>query len=447
MKTSDISVNDFFVPGIDPGLALVGAEDWAWRPHPQAAIHGFSISAFPDQERDGNRFIRRGAAVGKFDKAIEFNSHLAVVDDLTVESGLFLIGGKVLLNAQHGMRLINRLVKLRKKAGLDFSGDIIRRFKETSIDPRMNKPLPRHEGDITGLDLVLDCRQSYNYYHFMTEVMCHLTLVARSDFTGNVYIHSPSSNRAEFIDKFIAAYFPELVGRVHFPKTNPTHYPRALIAFGLQQLYFMCGDGMMPSLDQHAPKNWRWRGREASRHAYGLIVKNSFENDMRKMRELCLAAVKAQGLQELPKRVWVTRNSAKTKRRPMENEAELVAALAEQGFSSICFEDLTPIEQVAHISQAEIIVLAHGAGLTNMMFAKADAVIVELSNLQTAINRFGDFHQHAHLAGCKYVSVLCDHAVENPEIVPSMQEHGHVGLNVPTEKIQTLVNIIATLTP
>ena len=405
----------------------------------------FSLSNFPDQEIAGNRFMKKFHASGNFKSAIEFRNHLALVENLSIRNGMFFINGKILLNAQHGQRLIRRVLKAKGQRGAQFSEDIVGRFGETSKDARMDRRLPAASGGYEGLDLVLDCRQSHNYYHFMTEVMCHLALAVEAKVSGNIYIHSPSETRSGFIDKFISDFFPELVGRVIFPDKGKAEYRRALVVFGMQQQYFMCGEGMVPSLRDFAPDNWRWRGRRAERQAYGLLVQNSFEENLRKFRETVLSRVRETHTADTPKRIFVVRNPRKTKRRPMVNGDLLAASLEEIGFVTISFEDMSPTEQVAHMADAEIVVMAHGAGMTNMMFAASDAVVVELSNLQTARIRFGDFNQHAHAAGCRYLSILCDHAVDAPEVMPSLSSDGHVGVFVPENKVQTLCNMVAAL--
>jgi capsular polysaccharide biosynthesis protein len=75
-------------------------------------------------------------------------------------------------------------------------------------------------------------------------------------------------------------------------------------------------------------------------------------------------------------RLYVTR--ADTKKRRVTNEAELMTMLAARGFASVAPGRLPLREQAALFAQAEIVAGAHGAGLTNILFAPHDAGVVEI---------------------------------------------------------------------
>jgi hypothetical protein len=75
-------------------------------------------------------------------------------------------------------------------------------------------------------------------------------------------------------------------------------------------------------------------------------------------------------------RLYVTR--ADTKKRRVTNEGEVLAMLAERGFASVAPGRLPLKEQAALFAQAEAIAGAHGAGLTNILFAPHAARVVEI---------------------------------------------------------------------
>ncbi len=64
--------------------------------------------------------------------------------------------------------------------------------------------------------------------------------------------------------------------------------------------------------------------------------------------------------------------------RHIVNENELLRILAPLGFRAYVLEDMPFAEQVALFAQAEIIVGPHGAGLTNMIWARQQPLIIEL---------------------------------------------------------------------
>ena len=79
--------------------------------------------------------------------------------------------------------------------------------------------------------------------------------------------------------------------------------------------------------------------------------------------------------QNLSPKVYISRSKANGRR--IANEDELVQSLADRGFAMYCLEDMSLDEQIALFSQAKLIVAPHGAGLTNMLWAR-NATILEL---------------------------------------------------------------------
>jgi capsular polysaccharide biosynthesis protein len=80
---------------------------------------------------------------------------------------------------------------------------------------------------------------------------------------------------------------------------------------------------------------------------------------------------------QLTRRLYVTRGSQKYTRR-VENEEELVAALAQRGFETIDPGAMSVAEQIRAFADAACIVSAHGAGLTNLAFCTPGAAVIEL---------------------------------------------------------------------
>ena len=78
-----------------------------------------------------------------------------------------------------------------------------------------------------------------------------------------------------------------------------------------------------------------------------------------------------------PRRLYVTRDGATTRR--LLNEDELVATLdTEFGFEPVRNEALSLAEQAALYRNAEIVLGPHGAGLTNIVFAQRPRALIEL---------------------------------------------------------------------
>jgi capsular polysaccharide biosynthesis protein len=77
-----------------------------------------------------------------------------------------------------------------------------------------------------------------------------------------------------------------------------------------------------------------------------------------------------------PRRILVSREGSLFRR--CENEAAIADIAVRHGFKPVRLEDLTFDAQVDLFSGAEIVMGVHGAGFTNMLFAPAGALLIEL---------------------------------------------------------------------
>lgn len=75
-------------------------------------------------------------------------------------------------------------------------------------------------------------------------------------------------------------------------------------------------------------------------------------------------------------RYYISRGDAGVRR--LVNEEEIAGYLVGQGFEVLTLTGMGFEEQVRRFSRAEMIIGPHGSGLTNMLFAPAEATVVEL---------------------------------------------------------------------
>lgn len=94
------------------------------------------------------------------------------------------------------------------------------------------------------------------------------------------------------------------------------------------------------------------------------------------LRDRFLKRIKDQTEETIWTRLYVSRRDANKRR--VINESELVYFLKKRGFAVICPAELSFAEQIRAFSRAEIIVGPHGAGLSNMVFARPGSIIIEL---------------------------------------------------------------------
>jgi len=101
----------------------------------------------------------------------------------------------------------------------------------------------------------------------------------------------------------------------------------------------------------------------------------------------------------------VSRRQARTRR--IVNEDDLLAALGPLSPTCVVLEDCSLARQVDVFRRARLIVAPHGAGLTNIAFARPDATVIELFG---ATYRNPCFEKLARVVGCGY------HAIVNEDI-------------------------------
>lgn len=101
--------------------------------------------------------------------------------------------------------------------------------------------------------------------------------------------------------------------------------------------------------------------------------------------------------------------------RVLLNEAEIEDALVRLGFKTVVLGGMSVADQIRSFSKAQVIVGAHGAGLTNLMFAPPGAAVVEISN--TTIYHMADFKFISAQMGQRYAEVVSGWYPENHSTV------------------------------
>lgn len=102
------------------------------------------------------------------------------------------------------------------------------------------------------------------------------------------------------------------------------------------------------------------------------------------VRRVLLQALGDTTEKETGERVYLSRGRARKRR--IDNEDEVIEVLRQLGFHIIYAEDLTFEQQVKLCSRTRYLVSNHGAGLTNMLFLRADAGVLELRHETDATN-------------------------------------------------------------
>jgi hypothetical protein len=77
----------------------------------------------------------------------------------------------------------------------------------------------------------------------------------------------------------------------------------------------------------------------------------------------------------MPRSIYISRAKASRRKFTAETEASVTAVLDSAGFEKVCLEDLTWPAQVRLMAGAKLIAGLHGAGLTNILFSNARALL------------------------------------------------------------------------
>ena len=198
-------------------------------------------------------------------------------------------------------------------------------------------------------------------------------------------------------------------------------------------------------MDLYAPSNLYWKGRRATRASQGVLAMNSLDSSLLKLRARALRAIEGHDFSHLPRRFWVGRESDLARPRLMKGEAEILEMLQLFGFEFVAFERLSPLEQVAIMANAEMMVSYHGAGFTNMLFAGPQAHVIELGTLQTAMFRWGDFWRLANASGCCYISFFADFNADDPLREPAFAQDGIVPVHLSQAGLAQVMSLIVSI--
>ena len=130
------------------------------------------------------------------------------------------------------------------------------------------------------------------------------------------------------------------------------------------------------------------------------------------VRRLLLDAYGARDRRGDGERLYVSR--ARAAKRRIANEEEVVGVLRGFGFRVVRAEEHTFEEQVEMASRARLLVSNHGAGLTNMLFLREGARVLELRHRTDGVNNC--YFTMASALGLEYFYQTCpsDDTAEDP---------------------------------
>ncbi|WP_022703701.1 glycosyltransferase family 61 protein [Pseudorhodobacter ferrugineus] len=436
----------FLNPAQEVGMSLLRPADFVWRPVEPALIQGFAVSAHAEINHKIQAYLTVMDRHKAFSKAIEFNTVPVLLQQASFRKSFSLVNGKCLLSGASGIRLLNRYCWENEDDDFDPEDQLVAYFQQCqSLNTTASIPLWQG-GHPASIAIAIECRNTFNYYHFITESLSQLAALVDAGFQGDVFFHFPNNpdKTRPFVMDFVAALFPELDGRV-FLERSPKDYDLVITAFDFFCAYFQFPPDVVGSVTEFAPSDAMFRGHDAYRGSQAILSMNSFHSGLTALRKRALQAIDGKDFSYLPKRFFVGRDDRKSRKRDMSGGEKLYEMLQLFGFDYVVFESLTPLEQIAIMANADMMVSYHGAGFTNMLFAGPQAYVLELGTLQTAVFRWGDFRSLAHASGCRYVSFFADFNKPDPLTSPSFDLDGIVPVALSDGGVAEVMSFIVSI--
>ena len=340
---------------------------------------------------------------------------VTLVNNIGFESNRVLVDGKYLLASFAGSRATNYLRAKDIPNGKSALNEALWWIN----DPNIEKPFfPVLKNDApNSTPIVLEARNKTNFYHFLVETLSHLPQLQRLDSKADILIHSPDAKKHSFADGFIEELFPEAAHRIKFVKDiEPVSYDQALFPLDWRRCLFSARLGIV-QMDDIADIPFEYREK-----CMGNVRLNKFWHNnvisqgLESLRHLAISLSKSR--METHERIFVDRDDdlVRPDRIFPEDRKRLRNFLSLRGFETVYFEKLSPIDQIRISNSCKVCVMAHGAGMTNMLFAQSDALFVELSNIDSSDFRWNSFRQLATISRARYHKIFADAVGENASV-------------------------------
>lgn len=426
-KLRNPPVDILHMPTLHHGVYYSGeVPDWIARKAKPARVRMFAASDLTELRERQDRMITRQADNLPFE-ALEINSSPVVIENARFAQGLVQISDRFWLNGASGGRV---RTKFERRNPEDWR---LQRYHTAFVRSRNNGEgrIGKYTGnDANELEIAIELKNGHNYYHYSTETLGSLAHFVDDDSDKQITLHVGNGEMKGFVRKFIDAIYPSLSHRVSFQQ-KPTRYDRVRSVYSHQHYLYAAADPKLDEALSDPDLDTRWFDLARGPRQVKTVAIQSYDMSLRLLREQALAQVEAANITSAPRYIWLGRDEGNDARnRGLTGQEPLLEELAAKGFEQVVFEHLTPLEQIAAMNSADIVIAPHGAGLANMIYAKPGALVIEIGTRQTQLHRWGDFVKCAHVSQCHYDTVFADIAGhETTGEVPPMAQ-GHCGVHV-----------------
>jgi len=428
------------MPTVHGGVSYIGSEPgWIIRETAGARIRMFAACEADELREKIEASINRQFAKMP-SEVLEIRAAPVVLQNSQFAGGLVTIDGRFLLNGASGDRVRSKFdAQNATKSRRQRLTRAFRRSRATG-----SEAFPRYDRDAAEkLDVALELKNGFNYFHFSTETLGSIAHFLDDPHERPIRLHLKKSPVKGFIKRFIEAVYPSLADRVELVSSK-TNYDTVRSVYSHRHYLYTTSDKAVKDVLRDIGESSKWERIARNPSRAKLAAMQTFDSNLRMLRNAALAQARAQKVTSTPRLVWMGRDEGgEARARGISGHEPLLEELTALGFELVVFEHLSPLEQIATMNEADIVIAPHGAGLANMIYAKPGALVIEIGTRQTQLHRWGDFLGCAHVSRCHYDTVFADiDGVEGLTDVPAIAS-GHRGVRLGRRATDCLVSIVS----
>ncbi|SMO68678.1 glycosyltransferase 61 family protein [Paracoccus laeviglucosivorans] len=383
----------FHMPSIHAGVHYaLPPTDWLMRPVPGADVHLFAASdSDPILELQQSAIDRQQQRIPG--SVMEIASASVVLSGAEFRGLFATVQGRMWLNGVQGDRLRHRFQPLPGE-----SGDLRAAFRSARDSGEYCPPV--WEGDAATLDVALAMGHGAGHPAALVGLMSDLAHVAQDGSDRMINLHVPSLAIRHGLVAMIAAIFPTLLPRLRF-HSGARRYGAVRSVFNHRHYLYQVQDSRIRRANL-AQAGWQRPGSTARQRA--AVAGASYDSGLRLLREAALRRIPAP--MNDPSLIWLTPGPDAP---ALTGHEPLLEGLRGRGFRSVQLADKTPLQRIAALQSAEVIVAPYGTGLGDMAFVRPGTLVLSLET-HRVLHDWADLLPLAHVAQCRYYTVLGDMA-------------------------------------
>ena len=371
---------------------------------------------------------------------LEVRSSPVVLDDVKFAKGYGQIEGRFWLNGASGARIRKSYEAVNKE---DWRRErYLNAFHRTRS--KGVSGLPTYDGKrASKMEIAIELKNGFNYYHFSTETLGSLAHFIDDDSMKPINIHLPKGDIKGFVKNFIDAVYPSLSERINFV-SKPTRYKQVRSVYSHRHYLYCVNDENVRAVLESPDMDPKWRGIALDPKRIGIAGIQSYDESLAMLRREALSQAVGTATLSTPRFIWMGRDETgqNARVRGITGHQPLLEELMGRGFEVVAFEHLSPLEQIATMNGADILIAPHGAGLANMTYAKPGATVIEIGTRQTQMHRWGDFAKCAHVSRCRYDTVFADITGLNDIAQIPPVSKGLLGVHVGKRATDRIISIV-----